>query len=624
MSLVVEVAKPDYLSLVNKGGSGYNISELVTSIVAAEIEPKRVLQNEKLSKVDSAISGIGTLFSQASVTKSNFTTISNDRFFEANSSSTSSVTLKTVDETKISNASHTIENIEIARKMVFEISGFSDLTEALSGELRVDFGTWTKSEASSTELTADYAAEKTYIATSSISDGTEISALTQDTSWSGGALSSGDTFTVDAGKSGTLSTSGAVIREVDVYSFSDADTSSYETFTFSGETLTQVAARFNAIDGLNAQIIDTTGDETNYSLVISSTNTGASNGFKITEISSSKSNRWATAEIPSAVTAYTNNYSQLATDARFELDGIAVSRASNQITDVITGAEIELISDLATSASLSFSQSETSIRQTVTDVIFSLNEFKSEIDALTFIDIDGEENGPLAMEASATLLKSDFKKLAVSPILGFGSDGIYLSQLGIKTNISGEFYLDEATFQRALAQHSSYFVALKDDNLSSNDTTATLIKSQFTSIDPGAYTLSNATGSWKLGDIDLTQENLADGGSRFTADAYPGLVIDTIERTPANFDVYIGDSFSQKLIDLMNEVTDLSSSFRSSEDSYKVLSDNIGERLTKLSEREALLEAQYTKRFGDMESNITAFNSTKSLLENLVESWNQK
>ncbi len=35
---MVEVAKPDYLSLVNKGGSGFNISELVTSIVGAEIE----------------------------------------------------------------------------------------------------------------------------------------------------------------------------------------------------------------------------------------------------------------------------------------------------------------------------------------------------------------------------------------------------------------------------------------------------------------------------------------------------------------------------------------------------------------------------------------------------------
>jgi hypothetical protein len=38
---MVDVAKPDYLSLVNKGGSGFNISELVTAIVAAEIEPKK-------------------------------------------------------------------------------------------------------------------------------------------------------------------------------------------------------------------------------------------------------------------------------------------------------------------------------------------------------------------------------------------------------------------------------------------------------------------------------------------------------------------------------------------------------------------------------------------------------
>ena len=47
---MVEVTKPDYLSLVNKGGSGFNVSELVTSMVASEIEPKRILQNSKLEK----------------------------------------------------------------------------------------------------------------------------------------------------------------------------------------------------------------------------------------------------------------------------------------------------------------------------------------------------------------------------------------------------------------------------------------------------------------------------------------------------------------------------------------------------------------------------------------------
>ena len=47
---MVEVAKPDYLSLVNKSGSGFNASELVTSIVAAEIEPKKSIHTAKQTK----------------------------------------------------------------------------------------------------------------------------------------------------------------------------------------------------------------------------------------------------------------------------------------------------------------------------------------------------------------------------------------------------------------------------------------------------------------------------------------------------------------------------------------------------------------------------------------------
>lgn len=48
---MAEVNKPDYLSLVNKSGSGFNVSELVDSIVASEIEPKRILQTSKKRKL---------------------------------------------------------------------------------------------------------------------------------------------------------------------------------------------------------------------------------------------------------------------------------------------------------------------------------------------------------------------------------------------------------------------------------------------------------------------------------------------------------------------------------------------------------------------------------------------
>ena len=83
---MVEAARPDYLSLVNKGGSGLNISELVTSIVAAEIEPKKAIHSDKKNKSDNAISGIGFLNAQTSLSKLAFDSRQSDSYFSISSS----------------------------------------------------------------------------------------------------------------------------------------------------------------------------------------------------------------------------------------------------------------------------------------------------------------------------------------------------------------------------------------------------------------------------------------------------------------------------------------------------------------------------------------------------------
>jgi len=621
---MAEVAKPDYLSLVNKGGSGFNVSELVTSLVASEIEPKRILQTSKLEKTENSISGIGYLNSQASKTQINFTTISKDKFFDITSSNSSAVEVTASDETKLSNTNRTISEVSVAKNMVFELGGFTDLTTAFTASLTIDFGTWTQTSAESATATATYEAEKTYLVNTTISNGDDKTSISADTDWSGaGNVEEGDIFTVNAGVSDTTLNSGAVIAKTDKFSFTDADGTINDTVTFANETVVQVAARLNSISGLSAQIIDTNGDGSSYSLIVSSDNTGAESGFKITEVSSSVAGRWATTAVPSS-DAINNNFSQLARDATFKLDGISVSRSTNNISDLLDGATVNLKSDLAGSSVISFSRSETAIRQSVNDTIFSLNEFKTEIDRLTYIDVDGDANGPLAMETAATLLKSNFKKLAVEPLKGFGSDLIYLSQLGIKTSSSGEYYLDEATFTKTLENNPEYFSALKDVNLSSNSSAATITKSQFTTVPADTYTVTLDGAQWKLGTTNLTQENLATGGSRFTSVSYPGLVIETTERTPADFDVYIGKSFSQKIIDLMTDTLDLESSLKSAEEAYKTLTVDIESRLEKLEIRETLITDRYTEQFGLMEQSLSQFNSTKSLLENLVESWNQK
>jgi len=550
---MVEVTKPDYLSLVNKGGSGFNISELVTSIVASEIEPKRILENSKLEKTENAVTGFGYLYSQAAKTKTNFATIKTDSFFNLTSSKPDYIDFSTIDESKIVSGIRSISDIEVAKNMVLELGSFSNLTDTFTANLTIDAGKWTQT----------------------------------------------DTLT---------------------YSFTDNVPANRQTISFTGETLTQIAARFDELDGISAKVIDKTGDATSYSLVLTGVETGLENGFKIAEVFSDHADRWQTPTVPSA-NAFSNAFTQLSRDATFNLDGISVSRDTNKIDDLIDGVSIDLRSDISETVTLNLNRSESTIIQNVKDVIFSLNEFRTELERLTFIDVEGDENGPLAMELTATMLKSKFKKLAIDPITGYGSQSIYLSQLGIKLNNSGEFYFDEGTYQKTLTVNPEFFMALKNENLKANTNLASISKSQYTNIPAGTYTVAQDGTSWKFGDIVLTRADADNGGSVFTSNDLPGLTIETIERNPASFDIYVGKSFCKKIDELMTETLAIESSFYKSEEAYKNLKIDIQDRLDELAVREKLITSRYNKQFGNMENVMTQFNSTKSLLENFIESW---
>jgi len=612
-----EVAKPDYLSLVNKSGSGFNVSELVDAIVGSEIEPKKYLQRTKQEKTENAISGIGFLTSQASSTQSSFTSLKSDTFFEINSSNTSGVTLKSTDETKLQPGNRNISSVTMAKKMAFEFGGFSKLTDKFSANLTIDLGAWTKTAASSSDATNSFASQKTYMVTTPISAGADVTKITDETDYGGGSpIAANTTFTVKNGESDTISS--ASIKEIDVYAFKDADGANADTLNFSNKSVSEVAALLNDIDGISATTVDTTGEGTNYSIIVTSDETGADNGFRIT----GNNSRFVTPTLPDASTT-TNKFSQLASDATFTLDGVQVTRESNSITDLIDGATIEIKSDFDTSASIGVSRSETNVLSTVNSVINSLNEFKAEIDRLTFIDLEGDENGPLAMDPAVNSIKSSFKKLAIEPLNGYGENSIYFSQLGIKTDSNGDYFLDETIFDKTFASNPEYFQALKDENLAASTSSATVTKSPFTQIAVGSYTVSKDGDQWKFGDTNLTRADYK-GGSMFTSTTYPGLVIKTAAAEPASFKIYSGQSFSKRVADLMTKVVEVGSPLRNSEETYKTQSTDIEERLKKLEEREKLINTKYTEQFGKMEQSMTQFNSTKTLLENFIEAWKKQ
>jgi len=251
---MVEVSKPDYLSLVNKGGSGFNVSELVTAMVAAEIEPKRGLQQSKLEKTENAISGLGYLNSQVATTQKNFSTIASDNFFNVTSSNSESVSIEASDETKLVPDKKVISDITIAKKMVFELGNFANLTDTFTADVEFDRGTW--------------------------SDGV----------------------------------------------FAASADNVKQSVSFAGETLPEIVVKLNEVSGIKAQIIDTTGDGSSYSIILTGVQTGQANGFNLTETTATA--RWSSDDLDNSITQY-------ATNAEFKLDGVEISRDSNTVVDII-------------------------------------------------------------------------------------------------------------------------------------------------------------------------------------------------------------------------------------------------------------------------------------------------
>ena len=125
----------------------------------------------------------------------------------------------------------------------------------------------------------------------------------------------------------------------------------------------------------------------------------------------------------------------------------------------------------------------------------------------------------------------------------------------------------------------------------------TLEKSQFTSIPPGSYTVANDGTDWKIGSELLTRTD-HNGGSKFTTSTFPGAAIYSTETNPASFEVYVGQSFSERISEFMGEIIDPNSSLSAAETQYTTTSSDLSEKLQDLEIREELIKTRYTTNSG--------------------------
>ena len=132
----------DYLSAINKQGSGLNVTQIVDSLVKAETAPIESRIQTQIDEKNAAISAYGVLAGELGKLKDFAASSKGTTAFSVSSNNTA-VGVSVTDPTKAKAFSANISVASLASSQTLEFAGFSSKTAAINtGSIKIDFGTW--------------------------------------------------------------------------------------------------------------------------------------------------------------------------------------------------------------------------------------------------------------------------------------------------------------------------------------------------------------------------------------------------------------------------------------------------------------------------------------------------
>jgi flagellar hook-associated protein 2 len=153
---------------------------------------------------------------------------------------------------------------------------------------------------------------------------------------------------------------------------------------------------------------------------------------------------------------------QIGQDAEFAVNGLAVSRSSNTIDDVIAGFEFNLsgLTDVGEAVNVTIEQDTNAGVTLVRDFVEIYNTFLDAVDPLIGINPETNERGSLAGDTLARNLPTQVRQLLVGDVGGLDSTFTALTNIGVRTERDGSLSIDETDFSNAIENNFEAFTEL--------------------------------------------------------------------------------------------------------------------------------------------------------------------
>jgi len=211
--------------------------------------------------------------------------------------------------------------------------------------------------------------------------------------------------------------------------------------------------------GVTASVVNTGGAQTPYKIVINSNVTGIAGGFSITD--------------SSGALGLTNVTP--AQDANLTVDGVSMSRSSNQITDAIKGVSLTLFAENSSPTVLQVSRDNSALSSNIANLVKTYNELQKTMKTLgDSQSSDPVNGGKLANDSMLRQVQSMVRNMVTGDSTAPGGKFKALRDIGVTLQVDGSLQTDSSKLQSALDNNLVDIVTMFTANLGSpTNSTAT-------------------------------------------------------------------------------------------------------------------------------------------------------
>lgn len=223
-----------------------------------------------------------------------------------------------------------------------------------------------------------------------------------------------------------------------------------------------VSAINGANKGVTAQLLNTGDAAKPYTIVVTG-QTGTSNSFTLTSSPAVTELNFGNATAGATVPPLSNL--QNAANASFTVDGLAISRSSNTISDVIPGVSLELYAPTTGNARIDLSRDSSGIEEKLNALVTAYNDFMDNMKILSDKSSDVETyGGALSGDSFLSNIKAQVRNLVMANSSTPGTTLKAARDVGIDIDRYGKMSLDATKLESALKNNFSDVVTLFSAN----------------------------------------------------------------------------------------------------------------------------------------------------------------